>query len=484
MARAYFQPIVLPKSEEELPKSVPTLVNFFVYNSTFGPKEGQEHEKVLFYMPDKETLDNKIRNIGLCEAMVQFTRKFSPHRPCEAVHTQKRKQLLFQAEPEYWMVMTVSLPGFEARTKDDKPVVEYREEEVQDAVYTAVLKHTYKMFRLFNSTFERIFDRQGKEGLKHRLAHFFLRYVNTIRLPQLDLLDIYQGIQFLPLDKQSFLKIQSFVNLVEQTFSQIKYTAFLYTDQLVWSGLEQEDMRVLYKYLTTSLFPLHFSDMETFASGMNPPPSRQAGRDSSAGPPPHPGWFMVGPRDLRDPKAPINTAKIFVNTETEMEELHLIVYHATSATVCFMVTSSIMLTYDFCKTLDGFVGPQLGSLGKMISDQLSKRIMSSDVQYRFIYFNHMNLAQKSTVHLKRPPSLGISHYSMRLICDISADFSRSEEDGETIMKTAGDYWVVAKRSDQREFYIILHNKSANLIEVNEEVKRMCAMHFNNIFFLD
>ena len=70
------------------------------------------------------------------------------------------------------------------------------------------------------------------------------------------------GIQFLPLDKQSFLKIQSFVNLVEQTFSQIKYTAFLYTDQLVWSGLEQEDMRVLYKYLTTSLFPLHFSDME------------------------------------------------------------------------------------------------------------------------------------------------------------------------------------------------------------------------------
>ena len=97
---------------------------------------------------------------------------------------------------------------------------------------------------------------------------------------------------------------------------------------------------------------------------MNPPPSRQAGRDSSAGPPPHPGWFMVGPRDLRDPKAPINTAKIFVNTETEMEELHLIVYHvisvvsisgsysqhvdvqATSATVCFMVTCKLLFWID------------------------------------------------------------------------------------------------------------------------------------------
>jgi hypothetical protein len=121
------------------------------------------------------------------------------------------------------------------------------------------------MFRLFNSTFGRIFESLGKEGLKHRLAHFFPRYINTLKFPQLDLLDIYQGIHFLPLDKHTFLKIQSFVNLVEQTFSQIKYTAFLYTDQLVWSELEQEDMRVVYKYLTTGLFPQHF-DMEVSVS--------------------------------------------------------------------------------------------------------------------------------------------------------------------------------------------------------------------------
>lgn len=89
-----------------------------------------------------------------------------------------------------------------------------------------------------------------------------------------------------------------------------------------------------------------------------------------------------------------------------------------------------------------------------------------------------------------------------------------DEDEEIIVKAMTDYWVVGKKSDQRELYVILNQKNANLIEVNgksppigndyisvshqylttlmpfslfsptEEVKRLCATQFNNIFFLD
>lgn len=34
------------------------------------------------------------------------------------------------------------------------------------------------------------------------------------------------------------------------------------------------------------------------------------------------------------------------------------------------------------------------------------------------------------------------------------------------MKAMSDYWVVGKKSDQRELYVILNQKNANLIEVN------------------
>lgn len=45
-------------------------------------------------------------------------------------------------------------------------------------------------------------------------------------------------------------------------------------------------------------------------------------------------------------------------------------------------------------------------------------------------------------------------------------FCRVDEDEEIIVKAMTDYWVVGKKSDQRELYVILNQKNANLIEVN------------------
>lgn len=45
-------------------------------------------------------------------------------------------------------------------------------------------------------------------------------------------------------------------------------------------------------------------------------------------------------------------------------------------------------------------------------------------------------------------------------------FFRVDEDEEVIVKAMTDYWVVGKKSDQRELYVILNQKNANLIEVN------------------
>ena len=33
----------------------------------------QEHEKIVLYVPAGEDLDKKIKNVGLCEALVKFT---------------------------------------------------------------------------------------------------------------------------------------------------------------------------------------------------------------------------------------------------------------------------------------------------------------------------------------------------------------------------------------------------------------------------
>ncbi|KAL6475153.1 hypothetical protein MHYP_G00161930 [Metynnis hypsauchen] len=450
----------------------PSLLSFFIYNPKFGPREGEEEKKILFYHPSEVEKNEKIRNVGLCEAIVQFTRTFCPTKPAKSLHTQKNRQFFHEPEDNFWMVMIVRNPMIEKPSKDGKPAtIEYQEEEILDSVYGAVLRQCYSMYKLFNGTFSRAFEAGGVELLRQKLEKFFYRYLQTLHLQSCDLLDVFGGISFFPLDKMTYLKIQSFVNRVEESLSLVKYTAFLYNDQLIWSGLEQDDMRILYKYLTTSLFPRHTEP-------------ELAGRDSPlrpevAGNLLHYGRFLTGPANLKDPEAKFRFPRIFVNTEDSYEELHLIVYKAMSAAVCFMINASVELTREFCEQLDALVGPQLTLLASDICEQynINRRISGpeKEPQFKFIYFNHMNLAEKSTIHMRKTASVSLTSVHpdlMKILGDINCDFARVDEDEEIIVKAMTDYWVVGKKSDQRELYVILNQKNANLIEVNEEVKRL------------
>uniref|UniRef100_A0A4W4F9S2 CCZ1/INTU/HSP4 first Longin domain-containing protein n=1 Tax=Electrophorus electricus TaxID=8005 RepID=A0A4W4F9S2_ELEEL len=459
----------------------PSLLSFFIYNPKFGPREGEEEKKILFYHPSEVEKNEKIRNVGLCEAIVQFTRTFCPRKPAKSLHTQKNRQFFLEPEENFWMVMVVRNPMIEKPNKDGKPpTVEYQEEDVFGR---SQLCCPCPYLQIFNSTFNRAVETGGVELLIQKLEKFFYRYLQTIHLQSCDLLDVFGGISFLPLDKMTYLKIQSFVNKVEENLSLVKYTAFLYNDQLIWSGLEQDDMRILYKYLTTSLFPRH-SEPEL------------AGRDSPLRPEVmgnllHYGRFLTGPATLKDPDAKFRFPKIFVNTEDRSEELHLIVYKAMSAAVCFMINASVELTREFCEQMDALVGPQLTLLASDICEQynINRRISGpeKEPQFKFIYFNHMNLAEKSTIHMRKTAGASLSSVHpdlMKILGDINCDFARVDEDEEIIVKAMTDYWVVGKKSDQRELYVILNQKNANLIEVNDEVKRLCSTQFNNIFFLD
>uniref|UniRef100_A0A2K5YAS6 CCZ1/INTU/HSP4 first Longin domain-containing protein n=1 Tax=Mandrillus leucophaeus TaxID=9568 RepID=A0A2K5YAS6_MANLE len=321
------------------------------------------------------------------------------------------------------MVMVVRNPIIEKQSKDGKPVIEYQEEELLDKVYSSVLQQCYSMYKLFNGTFLKAMEDGGVELLKERLEKFFHR-VSTLNF-------VYN-------------------------FSE--------------SGLEQDDMRILYKYLTTSLFPRH---MEPELAGRDSPI-----RAEMPGNLQHYGRFLTGPLNLNDPDAKCRFPKIFVNTHDAYEELHLIVYKVT--------TFFPPPTLDFCRRLDSVVGPQLTVLASDICEQfnINKRMSGfnpsltvfvtclyrseKEPQFKFIYFNHMNLAEKSTVHMRKTPSVSLTSVHpdlMKILGDINSDFTRVDEDEEIIVKAMSDYWVVGKKSDRRELYVILNQKNANLIEL-------------------
>ncbi|XP_046815440.1 vacuolar fusion protein CCZ1 homolog isoform X1 [Vespa crabro] len=455
-----------------------TLEHFYIFNGTYAKKEGEEEKKILYYYPEKE-LDVQIKNIGLSEAIIKFTESFNPGQPCDYCHTHKTRQIYYQPEPDFWMVMIVGIP-YVCREKDGNKYMEYQNDEVSSSVCQAILKQTYVMFRLFMGSFETIIndpDCGSITLLKHKLEHFFSRYLLSLKLNNSDILDVFQGLQFLPLDKITFLQVQCFMNLVEAMFSQVKYTAFLYNDQVVWSGLEPEDMQVVYNYLVSTLLPAH---LEKELHGGSMPRNSPSPFTSS-----HYGKFIIGPSSINEPSLIGKSPTVFINYSTKPVSLYLVVYRALSATICLFVDSKTNLLIDFFKSLDSFLGPQLTTLVSCVAEQCAKHvIVTPESSTKYLYFNKLNLAYKSTIHLdnRRCSNVLTTPEVLRIITDIYNDTNRLKEAGEIIIKTISDYWVIGKLSNLREFFVVIQQKSASILEIDDEVKRLCDKQLKSIFF--
>jgi len=97
-----------------------------------------------------------------------------------------------------------------------------------------------------------------------------------------------------------------------------------------------------------------------------------------------------------------------------------------------------------------------------------------DEGFRYLYFNHMNLALKSSIERD-----SLSPDTIRILNKMHNDFENSPQLSEILISNEG--WIVGRKSDQREFYILFDEKNANLLEINDEVKKLSAIYFRDIF---
>jgi len=438
----------------------PSLKSFFFFNPTLSVKEGTEHEKILFFHPHQMNLGEKTNSVGLSEGLITFTRTFSPDGLCEAVRREKHTCAFYNPEPNFWVVMIVKNPFIIKTAKDGKATYQYFEDEVDDALLQSIIRQSYKMFRLFNGPCQKVMDEVNVQDLRKRLENFVPAFISTLNFEQLDLFTTLEGIQFLPVDKNVYLRIQSFVNLTEDTFPKILYSAFLFRDHLVWSGLEQDDMRAMYSYLTS---PLALSEGAPGRAD-NGSPVRIRGRTG----------FVTGPEDLTKDKSPINAPRVYVGNK----QYHLIVYELQDILSIFLVDQSVLNDIALYQQLDSFISPHINFLSPILAENYSRK--HGEDQYRYVYFNHMNLAMKTSLKQR---GADLPKETMKMLNEMHADFEKQQPSlpSEVLIRTSADRWLVGRKSDQREFYVFFDSKNANLLEINEEVKKLTSTYFNTIF---
>lgn len=82
---------------------------------------------------------------------------------------------------------------------------------------------------------------------------------------------------------------------------------------------------------------------------------------------------------------------------------------------------------DFFKSLDSFLGPQLTTLVSSVAEQCTKHvIVTPESCTKYLYFNKLNLAYKSTIHVgnRRCSNVLTTPEVLRVITDIYNDTNK------------------------------------------------------------
>lgn len=119
----------------------------------------------------------------------------------------------------------------------------------------------------------------------------------------------------------------------------------------------------------------------------------------------------------------------------------------------------------------------VSEIAEYCSKQVSTPSNAPENTPKFIYFNKFNLAYKSTVHLdnKQSGNVTISNEQLKIIADMNSYNPSTEASTETVIKTLNYYWVVAKTSNYREFYVVEQQKNAHLIDISSEYYTCCKL---------
>lgn len=104
-----------------------------IYPDASRSEEDAESDHILYYFPSNRTLQERLKHVGLAQALVYFgqfvlnlkrqgrlqsidrsfsTREDKPQLRMENVHSQKHRLVFYEAEPGYWLLLVRYTDGF------------------------------------------------------------------------------------------------------------------------------------------------------------------------------------------------------------------------------------------------------------------------------------------------------------------------------------------------------------------------------------
>lgn len=437
------------------------------------------------------------------------------------MQTLKTSQFYYQAEPDFWLAMTVNAP-YDTRTKEGGEYKEFKSDTVHGKIYRSVLEESYKMFRLFYGKFEESFIGDTPEekslALQSKLEDFFsvvrrglifiisklltltalpFQYLRQLMVHNCDMINAFRSIQYLPLEQKLFLRIHNFVNSIESIHPVIKHCVVLHKERIIWSGLKPDHLYTFNEYLSRTLMPSINEDFLTMAvNGMT---------DNSR--------FVVGPGRCERKPIPM----YIYNEAGVREDFYMILFSAKNMICCLLLgeidrhnnnncitnLSHLITQYSFLDKLepeefyaelqvplntqlvaisaeiDQFLRSTPTTSGTMSPKlQQSSSIASATPSPKYLYLNECNLLHNGSLTGKNG---GLPRDLINILMDLYEETDERDISEEAIVKTMNDYWIFRKNCNSRCFFVLI-NKYATLIEISDEATKLYGQHVQDVFF--
>ncbi|UJR27740.1 hypothetical protein I4U23_009016 [Adineta vaga] len=359
--------------------------------------------------------------------------------------------------------MILHIPVTEQK-KDDKCILEYHDERINDRLMLPILKISYQYFILQYGTMSAIIQQYNVEKLRIILREYFDKFIEYHLQKMINNVTIDSslfGIQFLSVDKHIYFKFQSILRRLELRFKSLTETIFIYRNQLIWSGLNQADTTLLYSFFRLYYWP-HFKRMYDTSTIQ---------------------YFTVNssanPTDELSSSTNITSQKFFIGNLSLPHSIIVIHYNLFTTFCVFHNDNDLSNNEKTSRAIELFQ-KDLEIILPSFDEYLQKKHPMLDSTVKNVYFNKINMAYSATIDWKKETNNMISN----VMNTLAEDLQWFHPSGEVMVKRENDPWIIAKRSDMRELFMIVNQKSANLKDIRDKMKQIFSTQFNSIFLLE
>lgn len=180
---------------------IPAELSFLtIYNPSLADNDENLRDQIVFYTSkdtrargkrnvgneDEETAlreeeNEKLRQVGLAQGMVNFARNFSDGKAVDTVETEKSRVILHELEPGWWILASIHLTQLSSsrNSSDGEPKFEYSSREVAPPqLLLRQLTRAHSIFMLHHSaTLNDLFSRLGRQKFCSLLERFWSRFI-------------------------------------------------------------------------------------------------------------------------------------------------------------------------------------------------------------------------------------------------------------------------------------------------------------------